>query len=51
MTDIKTNMIRMMKETNIQLQVTSTIAGDDGEAVGKVKKREENGFQKALLSL
>ena len=27
----------MMKETNIQLQVTSTIAGDDGETVGKVK--------------
>ena len=25
----------MMKETNIQSQVTSTIAGDDGEAVGK----------------
>ena len=24
----------MMKETNIQPQVTSTIAGDDGEAVG-----------------
>lgn len=23
----------MMKETNIQSQVTSTIAGDDGEAV------------------
>ena len=29
----------MMKETNIQPQVTSTIAGDDGEAVGK---SEEN---------
>ena len=29
----------MMKETNIQLQVMSTIAGDDGEAVGK---SEEN---------
>ena len=25
----------MMKETNIQAQVTSTIAGDDGEAMGK----------------
>ena len=25
----------MMKETNIQSQVTSTIAGDDGEAVAK----------------
>mgnify|MGYP004627213435 CR=1 FL=1 len=31
----KTNMIRMMKETNIQPQVTSTIAGDDSEAVGE----------------
>ena len=29
----------MMKETNIQSQVTSTIAGDDGEAVAK---SEEN---------
>ena len=29
----------MMKETNIQAQVTSTIAGDDGEAMGK---SEEN---------
>lgn len=29
----------MMKETNIQPQVTSTIAGDDSEAVGK---SEEN---------
>ena len=29
----------MMKETNIQTQVTSTIAGDDGEAMGK---SEEN---------
>ena len=25
----------MMKETNIQSQVTSTIAGDDGEAMEK----------------
>ena len=25
----------MMKETNIHLQVTSTIAGDDGEAMAK----------------
>ena len=32
-------MICMMKETNIQPQVTSTIAGDDGEAMGK---SEEN---------
>ena len=29
----------MMKETNIQSQVTSTIAGDDGEAMAK---SEEN---------
>ena len=29
----------MMKETNIQSQVTSTIAGDDGEAVAE---SEEN---------
>ncbi|WP_153081561.1 hypothetical protein [Segatella copri] len=28
----------MMKETNIQPQVTSTIAGDDGETMGKSKK-------------
>ena len=35
----KKNLIRMMKETNIQQQVTSTIAGDDSEAVGK---SEEN---------
>ena len=35
----KTNLIRMKKETNIQPQVTSTIAGNDGEAVGK---SEEN---------
>ena len=31
----KTNLIRMMKETNIHSQVTSTIAGDDGEAMAK----------------
>ena len=31
--------MRMRQETNIQLQVTSTIAGDDGEAV---EKSEEN---------
>ena len=36
MNDIKkTNLIRMMKETNIHSQVTSTIAGDDGEAMAK----------------
>ena len=33
----------MMKETNIQAQVTSTIAGDDGEAVAK---SEENAKKK-----
>ena len=38
----KTNLIRMMKETNIQPQVMSTIAGDDGEAVGKVKKTPQD---------
>ena len=41
----KTNLIRMMKETNIQSQVTSTIAGDDGEAVAKSEGYvAENGF-------
>ena len=35
----------MMKETNIQSQVTSTIAGDDGEAVAKSEGYvAENGF-------
>ena len=29
----------MMKETNIQTQVMSTIAGDNDESVGKMKKR------------
>ena len=33
----------MMKETNIHSQVTSTIAGDDGEAVAK---SEENAKKK-----
>lgn len=28
-----------MKETNIQPQVTSTIAGEDGETMGKSKKK------------
>ena len=27
----------MMKETNIHSQVTFTVAGDDGEAMAKVK--------------
>ena len=41
----KTNLIRMMKETNIQAQVTSTITGDDGEAMAKSEGYvAENGF-------
>ena len=35
----------MMKETNIQPQVTSSIAGDDGEAV---EKSEENAKEMAF---
>ena len=35
----------MMKETNIQPQVTSTIVGNDGEAVGK---SEENAKEMAF---
>ena len=31
-----------MKETNIQSQVTSTIAGDDGEAVAKSEQNAKN---------
>ena len=31
-----------MKETNIQPQVTSTIAGNDGEAVGKSEENAKN---------
>ena len=35
----------MMKETNIQSHVTSTIAGDDGEAMAKSEGYvAENGF-------
>jgi hypothetical protein len=35
----------MMKETNIHSQVTSTIAGDDGEAMAKSERYvAENGF-------
>ena len=35
----------MMKETNIHSQVTSTIAGDDGEAMAKSEGYvAENGF-------
>ena len=35
----------MMKETNIHSQVTSTIAGDDGEAMAKSEGYVvENGF-------
>ena len=41
----KPNLIRMMKETNIHSQVTSTIAGDDGEAMAKSEGYvAENGF-------
>ena len=36
----------MMKEINIQSQVTSTVAGDDGEAMAKVKA--SNASQKEL---
>ena len=31
----ESSLFRMMKETNIQSQVTSTIVGDDGEAMAK----------------
>jgi hypothetical protein len=46
MNDIKKRtLIRMMKETNIHSQVTSTIAGDDGEAMAKSEGYvAENGF-------
>ena len=41
----------MMKETNIQSQVTSTIAGDDGEAMAKSEGYvAENGFVAADLT-
>ena len=41
----------MMKETNIQSQVTSTIAGDDGEAMAKSEGNvAENGFVAADLT-
>ena len=46
----------MMKETNIQPQVTSTIAGDDGEAVGnseenakKMASKKPNEWLKNLM--
>ncbi len=39
----------MMKETNIQSQVTSTIAGDDGEAVAKSEKTLRTRFWKSLM--
>jgi len=39
----------MMKETNIQSKVTSTIAGDDGEVVGKVKKTLRKWLPKSLM--
>ena len=41
----ESSLFRMMKETNIQSQVTSTIAGDDGEAMAKSEGYvAENGF-------
>ena len=39
----------MMKETNIQPQVTPTIAGDDGEAMEKVKKTLRKWLPKSLM--
>ena len=39
----------MMKETNIQPQGTSTSAGDDGEAVGKVKETLRKLLPKSLM--
>ena len=39
----------MMKEANIQPQVTSTIAGDDGEAVGKSEKTLRKWLPKSLM--
>ena len=39
----------MMKETNIQAQVTSTIAGDDGEAVANSDKAQRKRFWKSLM--
>ena len=41
----ESSLFRMMKETNIHSQVTSTIAGDDGEAMAKSEGYvAENGF-------
>ena len=39
----------MMKETNIQSQVTSTIAGDDGEAVAKSEESAKKLTPKSLM--
>ena len=39
----------MMKETNIQSQVTSTVAGDDGEAVAKSEQNAKKRFWKSLM--
>ena len=42
----------MMKETNIQSQVTSTIAGDDGEAMAKSEGYvAENGIENSSWRL
>ena len=38
----------MMKETNIHSQVTSTIAGDDGEAVAKSEENAKNKQEKEI---
>ncbi len=39
----------MMKETNIQSQVTSTIAGDDGEAMEKSEENAKNKVPESLM--
>lgn len=39
----------MMKETNIQPQVTSTIAEDDSEAVGKSEENAKKMASKSLM--
>lgn len=44
----KTNLIRMMKETKIQPQVTFTIAGNDGEAMGKSEENAKNKQEKEI---
>lgn len=39
----------MMKETNIHSQVTSTIAGDDGEAVAKSEQNAKKKVPESLM--